>query len=58
MIRPQAHKLSQANTVLGADCAEILRAIFINSAKIVALRHSPKVLILEVLGMTRPQVSD
>ncbi len=48
MFRPQARKLSQASTVLGADRAECLRVIFINSAKIVALRHSPKVLILGV----------
>jgi hypothetical protein len=46
MFRPQARKLSQASTVFGADRAELLRVIFINSAKIVALRQSPKVLIL------------
>jgi hypothetical protein len=34
--------------VLGADPAEFFRVIFISSAKIVALRHSPKVLILGV----------
>jgi hypothetical protein len=34
--------------VLGADRAELFRVIFISSAKIVALRHSPKVLILRV----------
>ena len=48
MFRPQARKLSQASTVFGADRAELLRVIFINSAKIVALRQSPKVLILGV----------
>ena len=48
IVRPQARKLSQASKVLGADRAEFLRVIFIDSAKIVALRHSPKVLILGV----------
>jgi hypothetical protein len=48
MFRPQACKLSQASKVFGADRAELLRVIFINSAKIVALRQSPKVLILGV----------
>ena len=43
IVRPQARKLSQAT-----DRAELLRVNFISSAKFVALRHSPKVLILGV----------
>jgi hypothetical protein len=48
VLRSQARKLSQASKVLGADRAELLRVIFISSAKVVALLHRPKELILGV----------
>ena len=45
IVRPQARKLPHASEVLGTDRAELLRVIFISSAKFVALLRRPKVLI-------------